>query len=116
MVMIKNSTPIAERRGRFGGGYYKKDQFGQHFQVKHYRKYTPSAAQLEQRKFFTQIRNFWISYPWSDIEIEGWRIWARWHPIKNKLGETRVLNPWQAFLRVNLARLRDSDPITTVPF
>jgi len=70
---------------------------------------------MTQQTAFTTCKDSWNAHAWTEDETSEWQMFASMNPIKNRLGETCYLFPYIAFLKVNIPRVMNSDPIVYVP-
>jgi len=108
MVMIAlDHTVLVDINGKTGGGYYKRDYCGLHWQKNPERIIPPTAYELQQRKFFEYVSHKWSyeAFQGSRKDRYSWTLYAAQHPKQNKKGETKFMSPFTAFMSVNIQRL-----------
>lgn len=114
MVMIAlDHAILTDINGKFGGGHYKYDKCGLHFQTNPPRRKAPTEYELEQRKFFRSAQRHWSqeSFEGTYNDRYSWTYYGRQHPKQNKKGETKALSGFNAFLSVNIPRLIEGQPV-----
>lgn len=114
MVMIAlNHTVLTDINGKLGGGHYKYDKCGLHFQTNPRRRRAATEYELVERKFFQIISHHWGTYNFKGTKEDraSWNEYGKQHPKKNKKGETVKLSGYLAFKSVNIPRLIENQPI-----
>lgn len=113
--MCKLSAEITEIEGKEGGTIFRYDQCGQHAQAYVYDpERNPSPKQIRQQGWFRMLL---VRY-WHKIPTAYWPYWWRWseqHPVISKKGEIRYMQPHNAYLKVNLIRLKAGLSIIDMP-
>jgi hypothetical protein len=108
MVMLRlDHTFVSDINGRFGGGHFKYDKCGAHFQQNPRRGQKISLWQKIDRDAYDKSMNLWRHMDSDDarLQIRNWARWAKAHPIKNKKGELKIMSAYNAFMSVNMDRI-----------
>ncbi|KKN02814.1 hypothetical protein LCGC14_1113820 [marine sediment metagenome] len=115
MAMVKVGHGLRDLKGKRGGNVYTRDRFCLHSNAfPRLVNRNPSSAQKSQRSFFSQCVPAWTALAGTRFPFM-WIIHSRAHPVTNKLGEVKILTGRQSFFKINMQRLADLDPITSVP-
>lgn len=113
--MVKLSSSIVDIQGRGPGGIWRSDNCGQHLQgeprmVRH----EPTAPQRSVRwAFFICVLHFFKKL--TSEQQNRWWVYSYNHPITTSKGETRYMQPHNAFVSYNLKRVLAGKPPLDVP-
>jgi len=113
MTLIKtNGLQIS---GTMGGTVFKRDRSGLHA-IPYSRplKRNPSTTQATRRKAYIQICSYIKKHRDANF-IERWQLYANQHPIRNRLGETRVLTWFSVFIKYNINAVVAGEGVTPLP-
>ena len=115
MAMVRLNSVVSGIAGKEGGHVYKKDRYGQHVQAfPRLVNKQLSVRQKSQQQWFNQIYHRFFQI----LPIEYQSFWFRYagqHPVKNRNGDTHIMQAVNAYLKVNLIQLAAGLPIVDMP-
>jgi len=113
--MVTYGANIISVKGKIGGNYFQKSNFGNHIKACPRRVKSQNITLQTTRKIFSTVQNAWRNKVWSSAEICKWNAFNRRHPVKNGFGDPKTLTLQLSFIKYNLIRVRNNLPVSFIP-
>lgn len=114
MAMVKLYPPIIEINGKIGGDVWRWDQCRQHVQAYPRIIRSPSDKQLEIRAAFSESKGWWKNFI-TEFDKTCWWVYSQTTKVPNKKGEMIFISSYCMFMRHNIPRSLNGEPILTKP-